>query len=280
MYTSIDGVKLFFDVEGASLAPSGPEMRSKPTLLLLHGGPGMDHSLFRPAFSALADVAQVVYLDHRGQGRSDRGVPEDWNLARWAEDVHAFCEALGIERPVVLGHSFGGIVAMAYATRYPEHPAKLILANTMGRHNRSRMFARFEELGGQAARKAAEQFWTEPSLETMAKYGEVAMPLYSVGQGDPEAMLRVRFNSELMLEFAAGEMQTFNLLPDLAKISCPTLVLGAVQDPVTSIGDQEDIVAALTECPVRFERLDECSHMSWSDQPERVMTTIREFLLS
>ena len=63
-------MKLFFDVEGASLAPSGPEMRSKPTLLLLHGGPGMDHSLFRPAFSALADVAQVVYLDHRGQGRS------------------------------------------------------------------------------------------------------------------------------------------------------------------------------------------------------------------
>jgi pimeloyl-ACP methyl ester carboxylesterase len=45
MYVSIDGVKLFSDVEGAGLAPSGPEMRSKPTLLLLHGGPGMDHSL-------------------------------------------------------------------------------------------------------------------------------------------------------------------------------------------------------------------------------------------
>ena len=70
MHTVVNGVRLFFDVEGAGLVPDGPALRERPTLLLLHGGPGLDHSVYKPAFSTLADVAQVVFLDHRGNGRS------------------------------------------------------------------------------------------------------------------------------------------------------------------------------------------------------------------
>ena len=123
MWVRVNGVRLFFDVEGASLVPDGPLMREKPTLLLLHGGPGFDHSLYKPALSSLADVAQVVFLDHRGNGRSEAGPPEGWTLAQWGDDVRAFCDALGIVRPIVYGASFGGMVALAYATRHPDHPA-------------------------------------------------------------------------------------------------------------------------------------------------------------
>jgi len=77
-------------------------------LSLLHGGPGFDHASFKPDFSHVAEIAQVVYLDHRGNGRSDRGDPAKWKLAQWGDDVRAFCEALEIERPIVLGVSFGG----------------------------------------------------------------------------------------------------------------------------------------------------------------------------
>jgi proline iminopeptidase len=80
MHVLINGVRLFFDVEGAKLVPDGPAMREKPTLLLLHGGPGFDHSIYKPAFSALADAAQVVYLDDRGNGRSDPGPRDAWTL--------------------------------------------------------------------------------------------------------------------------------------------------------------------------------------------------------
>jgi pimeloyl-ACP methyl ester carboxylesterase len=66
MRVLVNGVRLFFDVEGLSLVPDGPTMREKPTLLLLHGGPGFDHSIYKPAYSSLADCAQVIYLDHRG----------------------------------------------------------------------------------------------------------------------------------------------------------------------------------------------------------------------
>jgi len=106
MKVLVNGVRLFFDVEGAGLTPAGDVMREKPTLLLLHGGPGADHSLYKPAFSALSDVAQVVYLDHRGNGRSDRASEETWTLAQWADDVHEFCNVLGIENPIVYGASF------------------------------------------------------------------------------------------------------------------------------------------------------------------------------
>ena len=57
MHVFVNGVRLFFDVEGAKLVPDGPAMREKPTLLLLHGGPGFDHSIYKPAYSALADIA-------------------------------------------------------------------------------------------------------------------------------------------------------------------------------------------------------------------------------
>ena len=63
-------VRLFIDVEGCGLVPDGATLRAKPTLILLHGGPGYDHSSFKPIFSQLADVAQIIYIDHRGHGRS------------------------------------------------------------------------------------------------------------------------------------------------------------------------------------------------------------------
>jgi len=105
MRVLVNGVRLFFDVEGVSLVPDGPVMREKPTLLLLHGGPSFDHSIYKPTYSSLADCAQVIYLDHRGNGRSDAGPKEAWTLAQWGDDVRAFCDVLGIERPAGLGAS-------------------------------------------------------------------------------------------------------------------------------------------------------------------------------
>src|SRR4051812_15666934 len=126
MYVTVNGARLYFDVEGAGLVPDGPRMREKPTLLLLHGGPGFDHTIYKPAFSQLAVIAQVIYLDHRGNGRSE-GTLGRTNLPQWGDDVKGFCDVLGIEKPIVYGASFGGWVAQSYMTRHPEHPAKVIL---------------------------------------------------------------------------------------------------------------------------------------------------------
>ena len=280
MHLQVGDVRLFFDVDGAKLVPDGPAMRERPTLLLLHGGPGFDHSSYKPAFAPLADAAQLVYLDHRGNGRSERGTPEQWNLAQWGDDVRAFCDALGIEKPVVFGNSFGGMVAMAYATRHPDHPGKLVLSSTTAKSRFDRVLAAFERLGGPEAREAARLYWEKPCAETLPDYTRLCFPLYSRTPRDPNANSRTVWNFELMYRFGSGEDQTFDLLPDLAKIRCPTLVMGGEDDPVCPIADQVDIAAAIPRQWVRFERFAGCGHGVYRDDPRRAFAVLREFLHS
>jgi pimeloyl-ACP methyl ester carboxylesterase len=185
MHVLVNGVRLFFDVEGAKLVPDGPAMREKPTLLLLHGGPGSDHSIYRPAYSALADIAQVIYLDHRGNGRSEDGPRESWNLAQWGDDVRAFCDVLGIANPIVLGASFGGMVALAYATRHPAHPSKLVLISTTaaGSTYLDRRVALFERFGGPEVGALARHRFLEvqgqPDQASLDAWQRLAIPLYT-----------------------------------------------------------------------------------------------------
>jgi len=280
MHASIGDVRLFFDVEGAKLVPDGPAMRERPTLLLLHGGPGFDHSSYKPAFSPLAEVAQVVYLDHRGNGRSDAGDRAKWNLAQWADDVVAFCGALGIEKPVVLGNSFGGMVAMAYGVRHPDHPGKLVLSSTTAKTRLDRVYAAFERLGGPAARDAARRYWEKPGQDTLPDYARLCFPLYSRTPRDPDANARTRWNFDVMFHFGGGEDHRFDLLPELAKVRCPTLVLGGEDDPICPIDDQADIAAALPAHLVRFERFASCGHGVYRDDPGRALDVLRTFLAS
>jgi pimeloyl-ACP methyl ester carboxylesterase len=279
MQVSIGDCRLFFDVEGAKLAAEGPVLRERPTLILLHGGPGFDHSTFKPAFGALADVAQVVYLDHRGNGRSDHGSREQWNLARWGDDVRAFCEAVGIEKPIVLGHSFGGMVAMSYATRHPDHPGGIVLSSTAARMRLDRVLAVFERLGGAEAREAARRYWEAPGAETLPDYARLCFPLYSRAPRDPDANTRTRWNFDVMFHFGGGEDHRFDLTADLARVRCPVLVLGGEDDPICPIDDQADIAAALPAGRVRFERFPGCGHGVFRDDPERAFALLRAFLV-
>src|SRR5262249_24134838 len=284
MRVLVNDVRLFFDVEGAGLVPDGPIMRKRPTLLLLHGGPGFDHSIFKPAYSSLAECAQVIYLDHRGNGRSDAGSREAWTLAQWGDDVHAFCEVLGIERPIVLGTSFGGKVAIAYATRHPAHPAKLILISTeaAGGTHKDRRVAMFEKLGGPEVAALARRrlFEGHADAADVAAWLRLAFPLYTRRPRDPNASQRVLANPEVLRWFTrpGGEDHTFNLVADLGRIVCPTLVVGGEDDPMTPIECQADIAAALPPQLVRFERFSACGHGVVPDAAERALALIRSFI--
>lgn len=155
-----DGVRLYVDIDGAGLVPDGPAMVERPTVVLLHGGPGMDHSMFKARSGVdLTDLAQVVYYDHRGNGRSDRGSPDDWNLDTWADDVVRLCDALGIEHPIVVGASFGGFVAQRYLSRHPDHPARVALICTSPRLDADVVAGAFARLGDPEAADAARRFW-------------------------------------------------------------------------------------------------------------------------
>jgi proline iminopeptidase len=279
MRIKIEDVSLFFDVEGAKLRPDGATMREVPTVVLLHGGPGFDHSNFKPEFSRLAEIAQVVYYDHRGNGRSDRGDRAKWNLPQWGDDVRAFCEALEIERPIVMGISFGGMVAMSYATRHPEHPAKLVLSSTAARMRQDRSLAMFERLGGAETREAARRFFEHPGPETMPDYVKKCFPMYNRNPLGPEFMQRSVMNPELTADFFQHESHTFNFLPDLGRIKCPTLIAAGELDPITPLDDSKDIAAAMAPGLARLEVFDS-GHGAHRDQPERFFKILNEFILA
>ena len=287
MHVSVNRVRLFFDVEGAKFAPDGPVMREKPTLLMLHGGPGADHSIYRPAYSALSDIAQIVYLDHRGNGRSEDGPRESWNLAQWGDDVRAFCDNLGIVDPIVLGASFGGMVAMAYATRHPSHPSKLILISTAasGGDHLNRRIELFERFGGPEVGALARRHFLEVKGHTgqasLDAWRRLAIPHYFRSPRDPDMARRAVSRADVLLWFTRpdGESHSFNLFPDLHRIQCPTLVLGGEDDPMHPIESQADIAAALPTHLVQFERFANCGHAVMPDAPERTAAVIRDFIM-
>jgi pimeloyl-ACP methyl ester carboxylesterase len=285
MHVLVNGVRLFFDVEGTKFVPDGPVMREKPTLLLLHGGPGADHSTLRPAYSALADIAQIVYLDHRGNGRSEVGPRESWNLAQWGDDVAAFCDALGIANPIVLGVSFGGMVALAYATRHAAHPSKLVLISTAasGGEYLERRVALFERFGGPETGALARRRFLEVRGHDEASldaWRRLASPYYTRTPRDPDWARRLVGRPEVLHWFTkpGGESQTFDLFPELHRIRCPTLVMGGEDDPIHPIESQADIAAALPPHLVQFERFADCRHAVIPDAPGRGMAVIREFI--
>ena len=282
MKINIGDVDLWFDVEGSSLVPDGPVMRERPTVLMLHGGPGFDHSHLKPYYSRLAEFAQVIFFDQRGTGRSDLSSPDKWNLDQWADDVDAFCRKLGIEKPVVTGVSAGGFVALAYAVRYPDGPGKVMVSGTAANMRLDRMLPVFERLGGAEARAVAEAFWTQADDESrLAPYLETCFPLYYRTPQDPDWLERATVNAEMLSHFFKpdGEGFRFDLLPGLASVKCPVLVLAGEHDPVLPAAQSDDIAAALPGDLVRYEYFPECGHTPERDDPETVFGMMREFIL-
>jgi pimeloyl-ACP methyl ester carboxylesterase len=273
------GIRLYVDVEGAVLVPDGTSMREKPTLVLLHGGPGYDHSGFKPLFSRLADIAQIVYVDHRGHGRSDRRPPDEWTLDTFADDVVRLCDALGIVKPIVLGQSFGGFVAQRYIARHPAHPAKVILSSTSHHFGLERKLAMFERLGGPEARRVADTFWRTPSADTWAPYLRVCMPLYNTQPSPAGSRERIVFNEPILFASAGGEQQTMNLLPGLAAAQCPVLVMAGALDPVCPLDDARDIAAALPADLMQLAVFEQSGHGAWRDEPDAAFGRLRRFML-
>lgn len=284
MKVLVNGVHLYFDVEGAELVPDGPEMRRRPIVVALHGGPGVDHSTLKPALSRLADVAQVVYVDQRGHGRSDDGERDVWTLEQLADDVVSFCIALGIERPIVYGESFGALVAMTYATRHPDHPQALVLvaAPAVGHGTTiERTVAAFRRIGGDAVADVYRRDAEQPSQETQEEWLRVCLPYLSTLPDAAGAMTEMRSR---MLErpeinlYLNAATRDLDVRGSLARISCPTLVIVGEDDPVTPFEDAEEIASCIGADRARVVRIQGAAHTVFRDRPDEAHRALRGFV--
>ena len=280
MYIDVGSARLFFDVVGESLNATTSDMTQRPTLILLHGGPGYDHSTLRPYFDRYSDTHQLIYLDHRGCGRST-GEKETWYLDQWADDLEVFCKTLGVDSPIVFGQSFGGMVAMHHAARYPKSVSKLILSSTAAQFRLDETEKMMRKLGGDYAAEVAYQFFSKPSQAAYDTYGKVCLPLYS----NPNALAASNFRDraierpEVALHFFADEMARMDMHAEIGNISCPTLVVGGAIDPVTPPICSQAIAEAIGN-NARLKLFEGCGHGPHRDDPEGAEKVMRGFLVN
>jgi pimeloyl-ACP methyl ester carboxylesterase len=273
------GVRLFVDIDGARPGPDGASgWRDKPVLVLVHGGPGFDHTGFKPFFSRFTDQVKLLYLDQRGHGRSDPRPAHEWTLDTWADDLVRLCGVLGIERPIVLGQSFGGFVVQRYLARHPDHPRAAVLSSTASRYNLEGKVAGFARRGGLEAGAAARAFWEQPSAETWAVYDRLCRHLYNTTPQDAASRPAMVFRPEILFHSAGGEQRRMNLLPGLAAVRCPVLVLAGDEDPVTPMDDAELIHEALPPAWRQIERFAGVGHGPWRDDPVATERVLRAWL--
>jgi len=280
MHVDVNGTRLWFDVDGPSLVPEGPMMGERPTVVLVHGGPGsFDHSYFKPDFARLSEAAQVVYLDLRGHGRSEWGDPASWSFEVCADDVRTFCDALGIARPIVYGHSLGGFVAMVYAVRHPGHAGALVLQSTFARFDLGRIVEGFRRAGGDAVAAVAERLYGGDSSSVTPEEWAPCWKLFGPWVLGEEERGRTIVNRELNapgLELMRG----FDVLDQLSGIDCPTLVCVGELDPVTPVAAAREIVDALPERIGRLEVIEGAGHFTWKDAPDRYWPLVTDFVTS
>jgi len=265
------------------LVPDGASMTKRPVLVLLHGGPGADHSLFRPEFSALTDAAQLVYLDQRGSGRSDRGDPAQWTWHRWADDVAELCAALDISDPILVGASSGGLVAMHCAIRHPRLVAGLVLDSTLGVPTTlDETVGVFQRLGGRRAALAARRYLGGDTGQDVAHdWAKLCMPLYSNSANHErdlaDRLSRCLLNDDVQQHFRQGRCGPAELTSaELAAIKCPTLVLAGEDDPVSPAAAAERLRAAIRHARIRV--LAGAGHGVCRQAPLQAFAQVRPFL--
>jgi proline iminopeptidase len=285
MFAAVRGTRIYFDVEGMGLVPDGPIMRERPVAMVIHGGPGGDHSGFKPSFSPIAARMQLVYFDHRGQGRSAACAPATYTLDENVEDMEALRRHLGLGPIVSIGTSYGGMVAMAHAARHPDAVSHLVLVVTAAHGGFiPRAQAIVRERGTPEQQAVCETLWAGAfrSAEEMRHYYAVMGPMYA-RQYDPAPGPAVRgraIYSPEPLNRAFGPegfLRHLDLRNELGRITAPTLIMAGRHDWICPVEFSEEIHRLVPGSDLRV--FEHSSHSIRSDEPDAMIDAILGFVV-
>lgn len=263
--------------------------QGKP-IIVLHGGPDFDQRYLLPDMDRLSNAFRLVYYDQRGRGRSAAGVkPEDVSLDSDLADLDKVRAYYRLRSTALLGHSWGTVLALEYATRHPERVSQLILMNPAPASADD--FTRFrqayrEKLGPDLDRLRAIQTsagYVQGDPDTVTAYYRIH---FKPALKRPEhyekviASLRASFTREGILEARAVEDRLmndtwlssgYNLLPKLERLNIPTLVIYGDHDFIPSV-ISEHIAGAIPRA--RMVTLKGCGHFAYLECPSAVRTEI------
>jgi proline iminopeptidase len=270
----IRDVALYVEVAGAG-----------DPLLLMHGGPGLDH-VSLTTFKRLADRHTVILYDHRCNGRSTGAPVTSMTWENLTADADALREALGFERWAVLGHSFGGHVALEYALRYPERVSRLVLLDTAGDARWSQENAP-EVLAGRGYGRptvaVARRFYSgriEPKDFMRAAFRLVPaydhrFSLVRLAREMAGGGWRMKARPEALV-FGGQMMRGWNVMDRLPEISVPTLVIAGHDDFLFPPESQALLAAGIPKARLRI--IERAGHNPQSERPAETLAAVAEFL--
>ena len=289
-YVDANGVFIYYKAVGTG-----------PILLVLHGGPGASHDYFLPYLLPLMRTRRLVFIDERGSGRSQKlQDPSGYTIENMVEDVEAVRKSLNLGRVALLGHSYGGALAQAYALKYQQNLTRLILASTWSSTKKfNQAFVKMKEKMAPELRAridAAEKqglFGHGKPYEKnrytndyeIAAWGEGYFPYLYQNRPDPNYdpvaagamawdLYRQMWGSDG--EFViTGNLKSVEYTDRLATLTVPTLLL---------VGDHDEIDPELSrDMQAKIEGsqlvvLPKAGHMTFVDQPDLFVKAVEEFL--
>jgi proline iminopeptidase len=262
-------------------------------IIIIHGGPDFDHTYLLPDMDRLSDSYRLIYYDQRGRGKSAPEThPHTVSLKTEVEDLEGLRKHLQLDSVVVLGHSWGGLLAMQYAIHYPQRVSHLILMNTASASQADYQILRKEVLGRKsvyqneinAITSTAE--YQEGDPDAVTAYYRIH---YQVTIKQPEHLerlmvnMRANFTKDAILRGRAIEDQLyketwlsreFDFFPDLKQLTTPTLVIHGDYDFVPA-ECAEHIAESIPGA--HFVLLKDCGHFSYLESPDEVRQALADF---
>lgn len=279
--------KVYYETEGEG-----------PVVILIAGGPGGTHTSFHGYFNRLAKDHKVVYFDSIGRGRSDRLTdPKGYTVWRDAEDVEALRIALKVDKVTVLGHSYGGMPAIAYAVNYGDHLGRLILSDTL--HSGVAFQANIDSCNYNAANLypdvwekllAMRKKGVKSSAEAYGDlYGFPTNTLYWYDEKNGAKMYRSKdpkdgFNGEVYSAMlgddpewkVGGTMKSFDPRKKMKGIKVPTLVCVGRYDRVATPKIAYEISKLIPNSQIAY--FDHSGHRPWVEESDAYFTRVQAFL--
>ena len=255
------------------------ELGSGFPLIVLHGGPGMDHTTFRPYLDPLAEDFRVLYVDQRGQGRSERVDPATLTLEVFARDIDLLAEALGFDEYAVLGHSFGAIVTTWHAVNLGTATAYVISG---GGDSSEKLLADVEaslEAMGEAGVPVAASWEQEKTVETEEELKElvrVQMPFHFAGNPPPGYGDETVGTPDVLRHFANVGYGDFDFTPDLGRAEKPTLVVVGEKDRTTTTRSARVLREGIAGSELVV--ISGVGHMSFVEAQDEYLEAVRGFL--
>jgi proline iminopeptidase len=266
-FAGVENAKLYYTIVGTG-----------EPIVIVHGGPGLDHTYLLPQMNALAGNNELVYYDQRASGQSS-GTVDTASITpdQFVEDLEGLRKGLGIEKMNLLGHSWGGLLSMEYAIKYPQHMKSLVLVSSMGATSdcmdpfvKTRIERTTHEDSVSLAALQTSPGFSARDPETMSKYMRILFKTYFFDRRFADS-LRMRFNqntaSNLFPIFGlmGKYFAKYDLYEQLAGIQCPTLIIQGDYDPFPAEFGRK-IAQHIKNS--RFLLIEHCGHFPYIERPQ------------